>query len=455
MEMPKLILTMDEIVQITQYLKDKNTRPSGVSAREWCQFQKKADDFLVLNNKLYYNNVEKKIRGSQLLEAVGDDDTARLEKLFQAAHTVEGHVGPEKVYLKLLRHYMGFSQETIRALSEHCSLCKEYTPPSQNSPMKHTDCRYPLMHLQIDCIDMRQYAEANNGYGWILSILDTCSKRLMAIPMKQKTGKTVAEKLDFYFTAAAVPWIVQSDNGEEFVNDDVMALMRELNIEHRHDGSRHLESLGQVVRANQSLTRSLFKNAPRDNPNRWIDVLSKALRVQNHHWNRATNQVPIEVCYGWPVTDGRPILSDECQKVFDQEVERMYRCELEGDSLVDPVLEWNKPVEHPTIKIVPLERTPVEERIDVNYREKYLSGMSRANGARIKAKKLSIGDRVMIAKDYDSDTKVRRPTGTSFYLPEPGTILRSADKDNWIVEYQGKEILVQQDMLLLSPDKSE
>ena len=68
--MLKLSVTIDEITAIAQYLQSNLTKQSGVCARKWRRFQKKASRFLALNNKLYYNSTEKKVWGNQLLEAV-------------------------------------------------------------------------------------------------------------------------------------------------------------------------------------------------------------------------------------------------------------------------------------------------------------------------------------------------------------------------------------------------
>ncbi|KAI5187974.1 hypothetical protein NEHOM01_2469, partial [Nematocida homosporus] len=56
---------------------------------------------------------------------------------------------------------------------------------------------------------------------------------------------------------------------------------------------------------------------------------------------------------------------------------------------------------------------------------------------------------------YDNNTKTRRQSGTSFYLPEPGTILHSVGKYTWAVEHMGREVRVRQDRLLLCSDQDE
>ncbi|KAI5185292.1 hypothetical protein NEHOM01_0750 [Nematocida homosporus] len=448
MQKPTLTLNMDEIAEITKYLRGSYSPPPGLSELQWHRFQKKADLFLLRENKLYYDNLEKDATGAHLLEVIGDDDIERLEKIFIAGHGKDGHLASEKLYQTLRNHYMGFSRQTIRDIASNCSICKK------DPPMQHATCKYPLKHMQVDCIDMRYCMESNDGYGWILIILDICSKHLMAMEMKHKTGKAIIEILDRYFSMIPPPWIIQSGNDPEFVNDEVASFMKRLDIEHRY-GRSDLRTLGQVERANQTLSRSLFKNAPHDKPTRWIDNLGDIVRAYNRRWHRAINKAPLDVVYGYPASEPRPILPEEHQKVYDQEVERMYRCELEGDSLVDPVLEWNKPVEHPTIKIVPFVATPVEERVNAKHQQRYLHTMSQSGKARNKPKKFSPGDKVLVAKEYSNNTHNNQPTDSSFSLSRTGTILCNAGRNIWLVDYKGKEVQIPQNLLLLHPNQNE
>ncbi|KAI5188115.1 hypothetical protein NEHOM01_2531, partial [Nematocida homosporus] len=389
----KITLTMEDIEQLTQYLQGDRNRPAGLSKLRWCRIQRIAGRFTIHGRKLHYISEQRK-KG---LKVIGNDDTVRLKNLIQAIHIKGMHASTKKIYKSMRKQYMGFTRQTILGIGFSCSLCQKSAPPKRSTPVQNIISKHPMEHLQIDCIDMCYCAEANDGYGWILTIIDTYSKYLVAMKMRRKTGESVVQCLEFYFMMLGCPRIVQSDNGSEFVNVEVKGLMKRLGIEYRHGRPRHPQSQGQVERANQTLTRSLFKNTPRDNPTRWIDVLNAVIIAYNKDWHRAINKAPIDVLYGYPASEPYPVLDDECQKAYDQEVDRIFRCEIEGDSPDNPVFEWNKPVEHPNIVFVPVKRVPVEERINPSYQKKYLTTMNRASNARIKAKEFASGDKVWIA----------------------------------------------------------
>lgn len=64
------------------------------------------------------------------------------------------------------------------------------------------------------------YQEVNNGYSWILNILDLYSKYLYSIPLKQKTAVNVRDLLEnivFLLKVRQEPY--QTDNGRKFANN--------------------------------------------------------------------------------------------------------------------------------------------------------------------------------------------------------------------------------------------
>ena len=51
----------------------------------------------------------------------------------------------------------------------------------------------------MDLVDLQKYSRINNGYRYILNIIDAFSKRVWSFPLKRKTGKEMATLLDKFF----------------------------------------------------------------------------------------------------------------------------------------------------------------------------------------------------------------------------------------------------------------
>ena len=59
----------------------------------------------------------------------------------------------------------------------------------------------------------------DDGFKWILHIVDHWSKFTLAFPLAQKSAKEVTSALEqWVFPFIGLPSIIQSDNGREFVN---------------------------------------------------------------------------------------------------------------------------------------------------------------------------------------------------------------------------------------------
>src|SRR6476660_4708791 len=73
---------------------------------------------------------------------------------------------------------------------------------------------------QLDLVEMQQYAKENNGYRYMLTVIDILSKRAWAVPLKNKTGIEVADALKSIFKERK-PQKIQVDQGKEFYNKTV------------------------------------------------------------------------------------------------------------------------------------------------------------------------------------------------------------------------------------------
>ena len=64
--------------------------------------------------------------------------------------------------------------------------------------------------VQIDLIDMQNYARENSGNKYILTLIDTFSKKAYAAPLKNKTGLVVTEAIKTILPKGVKN--IQSDN---------------------------------------------------------------------------------------------------------------------------------------------------------------------------------------------------------------------------------------------------
>jgi transposase InsO family protein len=74
-----------------------------------------------------------------------------------------------------------------------------------------------------DLIDMKKFSKVINGYVYILNVIDTFSKFVWAVPIKNKDGVTVSKAFEKIIKSAETsnhkpPNLLHTDKGTEFEN---------------------------------------------------------------------------------------------------------------------------------------------------------------------------------------------------------------------------------------------
>ena len=160
--------------------------------------------------------------------------------------------------------------------------------------------RKPLSKLQIDLIDMSK--EADQGYTFILSAIDTFSKYVWLRALKRKTNtevlsafKSVVKDASKFGTVKAI----QTDNGSEF-KGSVSKWLKENNIKHIFtsvEASSYAN--GTIERMNRTIRDVILKIRLRNkNVVNWKDNLEQVEYAINNTISTATSATPTSVLEG-------------------------------------------------------------------------------------------------------------------------------------------------------------
>ena len=85
---------------------------------------------------------------------------------------------------------------------------------------------------QADFVELQEFAKVNDGYRYLLTIIDIFSKYAWAIPIKNKTGNEATEAFEkiFIINKFGGPLAIQRDKGVEFLNKKTQNLFKSKNI---------------------------------------------------------------------------------------------------------------------------------------------------------------------------------------------------------------------------------
>lgn len=145
---------------------------------------------------------------------------------------------------------------------------------------------------QCDLVDLSSLHKENNGYKWIITIIDTFSKKAWAFKMKNKTGNSIVAVMTPFFRRNK-PQKMQFDQGTEFYNKKFLDLLKKHKIKHYSVYSDQKAAI--VERFNRTLKTRMFRYFTARGSHRWVDILQDLIDGYNKSKHRSTKFAPDDV----------------------------------------------------------------------------------------------------------------------------------------------------------------
>lgn len=146
---------------------------------------------------------------------------------------------------------------------------------------------------QADLVDMQAHKNKNNGYSYILTVIDIFSRYAFAEPIKSKRDVKSAMQIIFKRDARK-PMRLQTDQGTEFENKEMREFYKKNNIVQFSVKSPYKAAI--VERFHRSLRGRMFRYFTKNATNKWIDVLQLLVRGYNGSPHKTlNNQTPISI----------------------------------------------------------------------------------------------------------------------------------------------------------------
>lgn len=167
-----------------------------------------------------------------------------------------------------------------------------YTFYRPKSEVKDPNYNFRNVRKEIKENDYRKLLRLNNGYKYILNIIDTFSKYAWAVPLKSKSGAEVAVALEKVMESLPIkPNKFHVDEGKEFYNKQVRNVLGKYDIEMYSTGTVNKASI--VERFNRTLGDKLkpivYSNL------KWVDALPKIITKYNNTFHRTIKMKPSQV----------------------------------------------------------------------------------------------------------------------------------------------------------------
>ena len=137
-----------------------------------------------------------------------------------------------------------------------------------------------------DLADMKAFKDYNDGYTFLLLVIDIFSKYGWVIPLKNKKGETVAEALKNIFEKRK-PEKLWTDKGTEFKNKDVKKLIEIYSTENEEKSS-------VVERWIRTMKEKMWKYFTDNNTYNYMNVLPELVKDYNNTVHSSIKMTPID-----------------------------------------------------------------------------------------------------------------------------------------------------------------
>jgi len=146
---------------------------------------------------------------------------------------------------------------------------------------------------EIDLVDLRQLSRENNGYNYILNVIDSFSKYLFSVPLKTKTALEVINAFKKIFKVRK-PYKIRSDKGGEFDNRQFRDFCERNNIIYFTTQNSTIKC-AIVERVNRTLKNKIFRYFTKYGTRKYVDVLQDIVDSYNNSIHRSTRMAPTDI----------------------------------------------------------------------------------------------------------------------------------------------------------------
>lgn len=154
---------------------------------------------------------------------------------------------------------------------------------------------FPHALWEADLTYVDRLSAANDGYRYLLAVIDVFSKVADVEPLRTRTAQVTAEAFKrITQRLGKTPKQLRTDNGREFTGVDFQRLMRKMNVHHYTSNEEDIKA-GVVERFHRTFKLLIYKHLTANNTNRFIGELKNLVKSYNAAEHRTIGMAPKDV----------------------------------------------------------------------------------------------------------------------------------------------------------------
>lgn len=201
---------------------------------------------------------------------------------------------------KLLRQAHQKKISKVKALQwlETQDAFTKHRPVRHRFPRRTYNVRNIDDFWEADLVDLRSIKDYNDGYVYLLVVIDVLSKFAWVQPLRDKTAASVAKAFNLILSKkdnnGRAPVCLQTDRGKEFIGSAFQALLQKKNIQFRVARNPDIKA-AIVERFNRTLKERMWRYFTYSGQKRYLDVLQNIVSAYNHSLHSGIKMTPASV----------------------------------------------------------------------------------------------------------------------------------------------------------------
>ncbi len=224
-------------------------------------------------------------------------DAAQRRDMINIAH-LHGHFGVSAVYNKIFHqgYWWPKMRDEIKEELINCDACIRFNVTKSGfHPFTPITALGPGDHYQIDL--STHLPPSTDGYTTLLALIDVYTGFVVLRALRNSEMETVSRELWEIFCLIGWPRVLQSDNGSEFVNQVLRALVKLTGIDHRLISPYNPRADGKVERVIGS-TMMIIKKLLHGYSHNWSLYVPFAQVTFNDKVTSLTGSTPFSLLFG-------------------------------------------------------------------------------------------------------------------------------------------------------------
>ena len=218
-----------------------------------------------------------------------------LDKIYYESSTPGSYGGVQRLFREAKAQGLNVTENLIKNYLSNQASYSLHKPARKNFSRNPTIVGGIDHQWQADLADMQAISKSNDGFKYILTVIDIFSKFAWAIPIKNKGTKEMLEafKRLFMKSSPRLPLKLQTDAGTEFLNKDVQNYLKSKGVSHFVSSSDKKAAV--VERFNRTLKSRIWNYFTAHQTNKYIDKLDDFVKAYNHSFHRSIRMNPSDV----------------------------------------------------------------------------------------------------------------------------------------------------------------